>query len=195
MNNNNNKTTKSSLSTYDDLLKIPQDNLAIKMIVQAIMQLSESGGGGTAPDLSEYAKKSGLYHDASTPVDLETETQALNTATDSLNTATDSLNTTTNSLSTRIDTLEAVDMSVYASKSGLYKDASTAVNLETQCQDIEARVAVLETPAMEEAPVSRATEEDKLEIAQMVFQKLIKDKDFLNGIITEVIDRITPYRR
>ena len=188
MNNNNNKTTKSSLSTYDDLLKIPQDNLAIKMIVQAIMQLSESGDGGTAPDLSEYAKKSGLYHDASTPVDLETETQALNTATDSLN-------TTTNSLSTRIDTLEAVDMSVYASKSGLYKDASTAVNLETQCQDIEARVVVLETPAMEEAPVSRATEEDKLEIAQMVFQKLIKDQDFLNGIIKEVIDSITPYRR
>jgi hypothetical protein len=184
MNNN----TKLKDSTYKTLIKMPLDNLTIKTLKQAIIELSESGGGGTAPDLSEYAKKSGLYHDASTPVDLETETQALNTATDSLN-------TTTNSLSTRIDTLEAVDMSVYASKSGLYKDASTAVNLETQCQDIEARVAVLETPAMEEAPVSRATEEDKLEIAQMVFQKLIKDQDFLNGIIKEVIDRITPYRR
>jgi hypothetical protein len=181
MNNNNNKTTKSSLSTYDDLLKIPQDNLAIKMIVQAIIELSEGSGSGGSTNLSAYAKKSGLYHDASTPVDLETETQALNTETDAL--------------STRIDTLEAVDMSVYAKKSGLYKDAATAVNLETQCQDIEARVAVLETPAMEEAPVSRATEEDKLEIAQMVFQKLIKDQDFLNGIIKEVIDRITPYRR
>jgi hypothetical protein len=172
---NNNTILKDS--TYETLIKIPADNLAIKTLKQAIIEVSEGSGSGGSTDLSAYAKKSGLYHDATTPVDLETETQALNTETDAL--------------STRIDTLEAVDMSIYAKKSGLYKDATTAVNLETQCQDIETRVVALETPATQ---MAMASEQDKNEVAEMVFQKLIKDQDFLNSIIKEVTDRMIAYQ-
>lgn len=171
MENNNNKSTRAStLSPYDALLTIPKDNLAINLIVKAILELSGGGTGGST-DLSAYAKKSGLYHDATTAVDLESETQSLNT---------------------RLDAVEAIDASTYAKKSGLYKDATTAVNLETQCQSIETRVSTLETPAALAGTASRTTEQDKYDIAQMVFQKIINDKDFFNAIIKEVMARMHP---
>jgi len=76
-------------------------NRAISNIAKEIVKINEAlenggGGGGGTVDLSGYAKKSGLYKDATTPVDLETQCQSLetrvgNSATnDALASATDS---------------------------------------------------------------------------------------------------------
>lgn len=121
-------------------------------------------GSGSAPDLSGYATKSGLYKDATTPVDLETTCQGFETA---------------------INGMSAPDLSSYATKSGLYKDATTAVDLETQCQNIETRVASLETPAV------RMSEQDMDVLAKKAAKEIVENPNYLKMIVKGVTDAIT----
>lgn len=147
--------------TYTEKLStLPKDNETINTLAGAISEVGS--GGGSAPDLSGYAEKSGLYKDATTPVDLEATCQSFETRISSA--------VTNTQLTTALDTSTAF--------MALDPTTSTSVPLDTALANIN-------------TPATRMSEQQIDVIAKKIAKEIVENPDYLRMIVKGVTDVIT----